>query len=947
MPMKTNRTVDVLNTPHDNAPAGGEDETFSIELPGTPVKRIFSIRESDDVRELLLGMMDQTYQMFRHCPGVAEAMQLGLVPYEQPEEVDGAVRIRSQGHRAVAFVRAGTLFIIWGGSAASEDERGNNAYTKYLTRMIKHYRPTEVYTATFSRLVRNIALQGELRSALVEARTVVQCGGQEIPMGSEQGRLIWDVETIVQSMERDQIERRMVLGQVFAARRGLWGDRPAPFGYEVTETPEGLRLQLSSDPAVIDSARKMIQVLASRSTARAKLSALAQLGVTTHVNVHGGREARPIDQVAQPSSVLRTLHGYLEFYRHGRWTFRRAVPRFDGIEEIAGVPVQFDEEGIAFVEVHIDVETPDGGWADSNIFDLWAAECDRTHERSTGGGDHHARVKPLTGMGTWGDGDFEYRLLSDGRDAYVLRRRPHDPNRPRDGWDSHKAESEQVASFDSATLHQQLADNIEAALTDGHEIELRDAEIAVFDDGTAEILYVDEATRRAQLSDHLDTLRKRAERQAKLASGAGSDFLAETYHGQARQTATEVEAVTARLAQLDRNVQQAPPDTLVVHGRTVLDALHTLRQIETTTSREVAQAIRSVLSDLRWQLDGDAAHWSVNVNLATSQGLAILRGVSGELPRYCRIPRERALRHRDAAADLFVRSLAEGDWDHAIGTVDECVNVRVTQALLARGLDRAGMPYNVQRYATTHPVTDVTELLVGDALNQDVSSHHDPAWVELIRTAATRWGQRSVYNSARSAWAVRRETELTQLDPVTPRRFEELTAPARNGLLRVLGVRPTRGNALLPFDPRADSPQLAAVAPDGLLLPTCPCGSTDWLVIRLPEYSGLLCRSCWHANGIRFPSTYDGWRHRSGLAGSLQKRQSRPATLQFPAGEFTLKEWADTAGLYRRSVAWIRRRWIMDGLLEEAGLDPRHQGPGMRPMLYRLTAEGRRHVAAA
>lgn len=927
---------------HGMRPDGpGVPEALSVQ--GVKIRRCVIIRESDVDRDLLEGLMDQTYRMCLHWPGVREALELGLTPYDDPDGVDGAVRIHAEGHRAVSFVRHGTLFVIWGGSAASENEAGENAFTSHLARMVLAFRPEDLFVSTFSRLTRSQNVQGRLRAALINAGTSIHCGSQVIDLATEYGRMMWDVLCLVYSMERDQIERRLVLGQVFAARRGAWllSSAAVPPGYELEECDGRKHLRVTNDPEEIDRVRRMIAILASKGTARAKMDAIGALGVTRTRNVPGGTETYAANDASNPTNTIRTLNSYLDLYRRGETVFRRPVPRsFDRLEEVGGFPISRDDpDAQPMIRVPIPVGLPSGGWAPDAVFEAWEAEMGRaSSSNSNPGGSGHSRVKPLSGTCLYVDAAREWKLMSDGHSCYVLRSRPVNPTRRHRGWDARKGESTVEAKFRAAELHRSIADAIREALRGGCEIQVTEAEVAVSDDGHAEVVFLDEGTKRAFLEDQIEKLLVQTEKYAELAATSESNLLAGEYHRQAEEVAKKIEGLHVRLSTASEG--RPAPETMVVHGRTLFKALDTLSSIETTAPRKVAHAVRTVLNDLRWELHDEVARWTLDVHLPTTEGLAILRGVSGEIRRRSRARPYRADKIAKEVDRKLLDLVAEGAGATQVLAAIDRLGVQAGSMRLGLAMKAIDMPAATRRVVQTHPIPEVRQVLVRDHLGQQLPQSFSPGWVALVRQAFAAWEDIPV----RPRWVTVAQPVVDHLGehggPLAPVDLARAIGMSRvDRLIARLGYRQVDGQ-LYRVD---DSPRLVREQ-EGLLVGlTCSaCSSARWEVVGLPEFYGLVCRSCHtSADGKRFPASYLAWKTTRPLGAAMRAAAVDPATkLKYmPTGVFTLRQWADAAGVAPGALQAFRDRLLADGRIKELEPDPGRSSPGMAPRRYRRTAQ--------
>lgn len=581
-PLTTSPSTQTDNPPHANESAlvGNHD-----------IERIMVIRESDDDLLLLEGLMDQTYRTFQDRPAVTEARTLGLTPYTDPDGVPGVRVHKVPQHRAVSFTRAGTLFLIWGGSARKENAAGLNAFVEQLATYIDRFKPTELLVTTFSRLVRSQSHQGRLRGALVRAGTIVCAGSQRIEMHNNGGRLTWDVLSMVSSVERDDIERRLMLGGLFAARRGqcMLSESAVLHGYELVDDGAGNRVvSLTNDGEEIARVRRMITVLASKGTGREKTRRLQGLGLRRIRNALGGTEVLDVKDFSDSSSLITTLNGHGDIYRTGTYRYRRTISDEYGDGDVAGYPIKHQDGGTKYVEVEMPLGLPQQGWATEAIFDAWDAEVARLASKSSGP-LRGAMRKPLSGVCAFTEGDKEYALTSDGRHRYLLRQRSVDPERKAPGWDSSKRSSSIVARLHAQQLHTSIADAVRRALTEGSSFELMDAATAVDDEGHAHVVYIDEATRRACYLARQDRLRRDLERTAQLAVTTTNDLLQQHYAEQAETLAQQLSDTVKALEA--KQVPRQIPNHFTVHGRTLLTALDNLANAEGSLDADVADAV--------------------------------------------------------------------------------------------------------------------------------------------------------------------------------------------------------------------------------------------------------------------------------------------------------------------------------------------------------------------
>lgn len=933
----------------------------------SPVQRMFAVRESDNDHELLAGMLDQTLRQYRDVPGVEEAIALGLDPYLHPDRYDDVVlHISTAQDRAVSFVRHGTLFLIWGGSAARTDDRGENPFVEHVARTVKLFGIDHLYVSNFSRLVRSQDVQPKLRRHLVEQGTRVYCGAHTLEMANDQGRLIWDVLAMVFSMERDAIEQRLMIGQIFAARQGLWPSLPPPVGYEIVDDGNGARLRVSEDPEEQRRARQMIAVMASEGTARQKFTRLEAIGIKLYRNVDGGREPFAPSEAREPANALSAFHARLKLYRDGQWTYRRRLPRNTSVDEVAGVPVQYDdtEDGRPFVEIPVPVGVPEEGWADDATFAAWEAERGRRSRDGGGGGAEHPYVKPLSGLSHYRRDDFEYALGSDGRDAYVLRRRPFDPETYGRGWDAEKRASEQIFKVDSRRLHTSISDGIEGALTGGHDLTLLDAAVEATDDGYAEILFLDPATRRAERDRKTAELTVKRDRAMDLAVQTEQAAVRARYHEQAEELSRRITELEAEIIDPPAGPPSAPV-TVIVYGRTILAALEQLRSSDMRVERRFAAALRTVVTDLTFEVADDTLHWSLDLRLPTSEGLAVLRGIRGSVDGFGRPPRYRYEKNREAASNAFLDALADGGGFSEAVTAAKQHHVAPSVSLIWTALNRHGIRSDDARgiLLSQHPSFDVARLLLCDALGRPQPSDLDPDWVAYLHTVAD--GEVASINlGAAKGWAQRRLAVLDSLDPAAPRTIPEIAdrvGVARGKIPRLLGYDNIgKGPGIRELRPRNEpsSPVIATYDPDEQPLRFTPracahCHAAELMPLFVPDIRGLLCRHCLRIaeqpDLPAMPASYRHWLEQVPISTHLRWYQCDPDVVNqaIPDGPFTARQWWERAGGRARRINDLIESYLADGLLEALDPDPDSVEVGMPPKRYQLTERGRATIPTA
>jgi hypothetical protein len=916
------------------------DTEQALTLTNVHINRIFSIRESDHDLALLEAMTDQTLGPYAHLPGVAEALELGIRPYIDPDSVADAVRIHGPGYRGVVYVRDGSIFLIWGGSAAKKGDDGDNPFITYLARLVRTYAPSELYSATFSRFVRALEVQEDLYAALGEVGTEVIAGSMSLDMSDAMGRYMWTMFAMFAAMERDQIVARMALGYVYALKRGRWllGEAPVPPGYETVEDASGHRqLRLTDDPESIALVRSMIRVLATEGTRRSKVEALAELGLTYPINIPGGTVRKPITATTD-LEVLDRLNALLDFYSTGSYSVRRTV-ELRHLETVAGYPVLTAKDGTRYVEAGLPVERPADGWASARDLEAWSVE--RARPPKNLGGSERASTKPLSGLLNFTSGDTQYGLLSDGRRGYVLRSRTLDPANPNKGWYDSRGSSQLLAVIDCGTLHQSIAAGIRAALTDGSRIELTDASIAVDDDGAPIVLHVDAATRERHLRMQLKEAGRSLGRATELAVDGESEVLRTAYEAKADEAGREVERLHRQIELLAAG-EKVEPERLLVHGRTLLTALDVLANVKAgSTSREFNRAFKTVVNNLIMRVEDGLVVWHLDVLLPTDRGLATLLGVTGAVKQERPRSRHRGMRNRMSASQAVLEALAGGGGHEDAMDAAAAHGVRLNSKTLPVLMAAAEVPTDLRQPMRQHPSADAAQELARAALGFDLPNGDLHEWAHRLRATGGAWHDAKI--QAFRTWARTRRTilqELVTLDqPVDVDVLSERLQMDAGQVYRALGFRMTdrsRRHLGPTDDPRR--PVLATLVGGCRFAPlTCEhCGSNDHAPVNLPEVVGAVCTGCSRTPaGLHVPRSYLTLHSDTSLSDFLVKQDSASAYIDaIPGQPFTMLEWGDAAGVHSSALTKLRAELMANGALRLLGPDPRHNGQGMHPNLY-------------
>lgn len=239
---------------------------------------------------------------------------------------------------AVLFSYRGYWHLWSMASAATETEAGLNEFTQILIEVIERLHPIEVIAANVSRLVRSDHQANLLQAAMYRRVDVVVAGNVRFEFSganSHVGRLLFAVLAMMAAMERDWIVQRVTAGLIARWRRGLWprGKQFVPFGYTLTN--EG---HLVPRPELRENVRQMMLVLSSDAAPSEKQQQLARLGVMTQRGKRGARQSS-VDALSDPVALERRLNACAAIWIQGEYLYRHRNP-FRDLSEMAGVPIQ-------------------------------------------------------------------------------------------------------------------------------------------------------------------------------------------------------------------------------------------------------------------------------------------------------------------------------------------------------------------------------------------------------------------------------------------------------------------------------------------------------------------------------------------------------------------------------------------------------------------------------
>ena len=211
---------------------------------------------------LMEGLIGQTVGSLTHLPGAAEVLAAGLSPLRGQSPFQ-TFQYRKNKTNAVAFEHEGVLYLYSLGSAAQQNKgTSDNAFIDFLCDVLEHFRPRNLYVATFSRLVRSTEFSGKLHGVVKRNVDLVHCGSTVIDPRTTGGKAIWSTLAMVADMERDSIVQRLFAGTCNKYLRGEWilGDESVPPGYRRND-----RGDVEVDPSAVDAVRVLLTLMPDKS----------------------------------------------------------------------------------------------------------------------------------------------------------------------------------------------------------------------------------------------------------------------------------------------------------------------------------------------------------------------------------------------------------------------------------------------------------------------------------------------------------------------------------------------------------------------------------------------------------------------------------------------------------------------------------------------------------
>lgn len=385
------------------------------------------VRESPQYGYLLMeGMIGQTVGRLTHLPGAQDVLDAGIAPVHGTGPFR-TFQYRKHGTSAVLFEHEGVLYLYSLGSAAKAniDDR-ENAFIELLIDVLEHYRPRNVYVATFSRLARSTEFAGRLQRAMNAHVDVIHSGEQQIRPKTTDGKIMWSMLALMADMERDLIVQRLFAGMCNAYQRGRWvlNEEAVPPGYVLDPGAK----TVTSDPSMVEPVRLLLTMMADPTiTSRRVIDAAGEAGLTsaTVQRIHGP-DATFAD-IIRADSKLASLVDWIDTYETGRAVITHPNP-FPGASSFGSLTVESaSSSSPGVVRFSYDWGLPEGGWAPQEVLHAARNRCRGTKERRTAtGGAAHKKRKPFAGWVHWKDDTHRYHLSGNSKQYVLLRQRHTD-----------------------------------------------------------------------------------------------------------------------------------------------------------------------------------------------------------------------------------------------------------------------------------------------------------------------------------------------------------------------------------------------------------------------------------------------------------------------------------------------------------------------------------------
>lgn len=619
------------------------------QLPVEPVSEMYAARESSTKSiQLLEGMVYQTLGPHASDPVVAEVLAEGLKPLRGncpfPHIVSQVGRTKS-----VLFTHEDKAFLYALGSASlANSNEGENQFVQTLCEALEVLNPQRLYIHEFQRMVRSADWAGKLMRTLRRTGTIVHTPGFDINLRTAEGRLQFQMWTMIADQERTTLVSRLFAGLVNKHRRGEWlfGPLSVPPGYLLANN------RIVLDEAQIEPVKSLIALLADPSLgARSVLDLAGAVGCTSLTTKRFHGEDATFADLRRADSKVRSLLDQIPVWEHGCYVLRLPNP-YPGVDRFGEYEVLEPNppDHFGYIEFRYELDVPSGGWASPEAFEAARHRGLSRKERlalgpvaPTGGAAHRKR-RPLSGWPTWCDDTHEYRI-SGNSFFYTLYRRPQQEGL---SWtDDRGRNADRLASIDTLEIHGAIVESTVAALRNGAGVELIDA-LRFWQLSELRSNIVNDSDRKARrVAADVEHLSKSYEQARRNANSVSDPELCKDFLADANSLHAKLQSLRAESAQLASQTRLVDPDSFtsdagfIAHGMAALancgerapaELSEQLAQILRIDAAEIDHLDRTVTFTFHLLLPADgkvALFGPVRATVANRAYRATLKGLPG------------------------------------------------------------------------------------------------------------------------------------------------------------------------------------------------------------------------------------------------------------------------------------------------------------------------------
>jgi hypothetical protein len=577
----------------------------------------------------------ETADMHSGIPGAEMLRKLAGSPLRDPDSVNGRA-IAAPGFKAVYFRLPGTnthVLMALGSATMANLGEDDNAFVTLLADLLKETPVESIWVADFSRLLRSVDYFSHTWRAIRDHCRYVRHAGAVIDTSSAAAEIQFLFEALSSAAEARFVVQRTTRGKMRA-----YVDGRCPLSSDSVPTgwirDEHTRLHLDQDQPM-HAVRTIVQVLGDPTMNNEdRVIRASDAGARSRPRSRIlGRDVR-LDELSNPSETVRRWYELLDTWRTGSWVVEYELPallnqtHFDYDLEIAE-----DGRGTRIWRMTFNLPMPGGGWATDDEFDAAIRLRDRRAEHATpqGGSAAGSVRKPFCGLPSWKDENYEYKLLSQGKRLYELRRRPVEDatqletinGRERHvakGWGRAKRKDGIViATISAPELHRVVTEGLVEAATRG--LSLRTA--------VDHLLMHDSEGVVDELKAKLTVARLTERNSRRSANEATSDRERQGYTLDARTAATQADHLERDLLAFVGATGSSP---LPVDAEAVAVALAAIADEPDHVEGRVADAFRVVMTDFSLtDISDGTASWQASLRVPLVGGVMSIGPAVGQL----------------------------------------------------------------------------------------------------------------------------------------------------------------------------------------------------------------------------------------------------------------------------------------------------------------------------